>query len=92
MATRTIDGPEENTLTMEDLEKLMGLSESAIRRLIKGGLFPEAAKIPNSKPKWLWTDIVWWQLTLQIRSRLTPPVTPSEHQRPPNDERDELAD
>jgi excisionase family DNA binding protein len=70
VAARTIDGPERNYLTIEQVAEQVGMSKSTVRRLIAAGRFPRAAKLTGGTSKWTWRQVVFWQLYIEMRPYL----------------------
>jgi predicted DNA-binding transcriptional regulator AlpA len=83
VATRTIDGPEQDWLDMHDLVRLTRLSEPTLRRLIRAGQFPRAVEVTKGVRMWPWTDLVYWSLLTAMRGRLS---GTGQEQSPPDQE------
>lgn len=70
MAARSIDGPEKDWLTAADLVALLRVSKATLKRLIASGEFPRAMEVSPGIRLWSWRDVVYWQLKIELRSRM----------------------
>lgn len=69
MAQRFIDGPSENYLTIEEVSREIGRSQSMIRALIRKGKFPHPAMpgVGREPAKWGWEQVVFWHLRVKMQ-------------------------
>jgi len=63
MATRVVDGPDENWLSIRELAKEIGIEETAIRERLKAKppRFPQPKSF-GRKRLWSWRVVLWWEL------------------------------
>jgi predicted DNA-binding transcriptional regulator AlpA len=63
MAARTVDGPEQEWLTLEEVCQRVRLRDTKIRELMKLGLFPRPRpRYPGEKKLlWHWLAVYVWE-------------------------------
>ena len=86
MATRTLDGPEQDWLDIADLVRITRLSETTIRRMIKAGRFPAPFAISPQGRMWSWEVVIWWRMTVQFGLNTEGQQGPTTGQLGPSDE------
>lgn len=92
MASRTVDGPEDDWHDWASVIAITGLAKNTIRRLMGAGEFPRPREVtPGGMRRWSWRDLLYWELRIECRDRLkpensespeVPQHTPSVPQRP----------
>lgn len=70
MAARTVDAPEQDWLDMRDLIRVLRLSKTSLKRLIDLGEFPQPLEPTPGTRMWLWSDVLYWRMRVELRSRL----------------------
>jgi len=72
MASRVVDGPDENWLSAAQVRReLGGISNGTLRKLIQAGEFPSPLEVvPGGMKMWSWEDVVYWHMRVDRRERL----------------------
>lgn len=75
MAARTIDGPEKDNLTLEEVAVYLTVESRTIRRLIAEGKFPRGIPISKGKVVWSALDVAVYRAWQERLDRLRPGKT-----------------
>lgn len=83
MAARTIDGPEDDHLTREQVAKYLKMEVRTLQRLIERGDFPRSFELSPGTHVWHWSEIWAYSIMRRLQTRCYPTKTRSDKEGQP---------
>lgn len=73
MGKREVRAPLKEWLTRLEVVTILEISETLLDDMIRDGRFPQGVAWTGKERRWKWSDLVWWELQLEVAVRIAEP-------------------